>query len=71
MKITIKDKLKDMLFTPISKTLTKLDGLKQQSSNFTEITAGRYVSIQSFRDVFTVSQTALIKLIANANCKDF
>ena len=45
VKITIKDKLKDMLFTPISKTLTKLDGLKQQSSNFTEMIAGRYVSI--------------------------
>ena len=45
VKMTIKDKLKDMLFTPISKTLTKLDGLKQQSSNFTEMTAGRYISI--------------------------
>ena len=69
--MTIKDKLNVMLFTPISKTLTKLDGLKQQRSNFTEMTAGRYISIQSFRDIFTVSQTALIKLIANANCKDF
>ena len=50
VKMTIKDKLKDILFTPISKTLTKLDGLKQQSSNFTEMIAGHYVSISSFRD---------------------
>ena len=26
--------------------------------------------IASFRDVLTVSQTALVKLIVNANCKD-
>ena len=51
--------------------LTKLDVLKQQSSNFTEMTLGRYISIQSFLDVFTVSQTTLDKLIVTANCKDF
>ena len=45
VKMTIKDKVKDSLFTPISKTLTKLDLLKQQSSNFIEMTSGRYVSI--------------------------
>ena len=45
VKMTIKDKVKDMLFTPITKTLTKLDVLKQQSSNFTEMTSGRYDSI--------------------------
>ena len=28
-KMTIKDKVKDILFTPISKLLTKLDVLKQ------------------------------------------
>ena len=32
--------------------------------------SGRYVSIQSFRDVFTLSQT-LVKLIVIANCRDF
>ena len=34
-----------ILFIPITKTVTKLDGLKQQSSNFTEMTLGHYVSI--------------------------
>ena len=71
VKMTIKDKVKDILFTPISKSLTKLDVLKQQSSNFTGMTSGRYVSIYSFREVFTVSQTALVKLIVITNCKDF
>ena len=66
VKMTIKDKVKDILFTPISKTLTKLDVLKQLSSNFTEMSAER-----GFRDVFTVSQTALVKLIIFANCKEF
>ena len=45
MKMTIKDKVKDLLFTRITKTLTKLDVLKQQSSKFTEMTSGLYVSI--------------------------
>ena len=67
----IKGKVEDILFTLISKSLTKLDVLKQQSSNFTQITSGRYVSIERFRDVSTVSQTALVKLIVIANCKDF
>ena len=40
VKMTIKDKVKDILFTPISKALNKLDVLKQQSSNFTEMTSG-------------------------------
>ena len=71
VKMTIKDKVKDISFTPISKSLVKLDVLKQQSSNFTEMTSERYVSIQRFRDVFTVSQTALVKLIVIENCKDF
>ena len=71
VKMTIKDKVKDILFTPISKSLTKLDVLRQESSNFTEITSGRYISKQSFRNVFTVWQTALVKLIVIANCKDF
>ena len=44
VKMTIKDKVKDILFTPISKALTKLAVLKQQSSNFTEMTSGRYLS---------------------------
>ena len=70
MKITIKDKVKDILFTPISNSLIKHDVLNQQSSNFTEMTLGRYVRIQSFRNVFTVSQTALEKLIVIANCKN-
>ena len=69
--MTIKDKVKDISFTPISISLVKLDVLKQQSSNFTDMTSERYVSIQSFRDVFTVSQTALVKLIVIENCKDF
>ena len=43
VKMTIKDKVNDILFTPISKTLTKLDVLKQQRSKFTEITSGLYV----------------------------
>ena len=47
------------------------DVLKQQNSNITEMTSGLYVSIQSFCDVFTVSQTALAKLIVITNCKDF
>ena len=71
VKMTIKDKVKDILFTSISKSLTKLDVLKQQNSNVTEMTSGRYVSIQSFCDIFTVSQTALVKLIVITNCKDF
>ena len=71
VKMTIKDKVKDILFTPFSKALTKLDILKQQSSNFTEMTSGHYVSILSFCDIFTVSQTALVKLILIVNCKDF
>ena len=45
VKMTIKDKVKDILFTPISKSLTKLDVLKQESSNFTEMTSGHFVSI--------------------------
>ena len=32
--------------------------------------SGHYVSIQSFRDVYTVSQTTLVKLIVITNCKD-
>ena len=48
VKMTIKYEVKDILFTPISKTLTKLDVLKQQSSKFTEMTPGLYVSISSF-----------------------
>ena len=71
VKMTIKDKVKNILFTPTSKSFTKLDVLKQQCSNFTEMTSGRYVSIYSFRDVFTVSRTALVKLIVITNCKDF
>ena len=71
VQMIIKDTVKDILFTPISKTLTKLDGLKQQSSNSTEKTSGRYVSILCFRDVFTVSQKAMVKLIVTPNCKDF
>ena len=71
MKMTIKDKVKDILFIPISKSFTKLDVLKQYSPNFTEMTSGRYVSTQSFRHAFTVSQSALVKLIVIANCKDF
>ena len=67
VKMTIKDKVKDILFIPISKTLTKLDVLKQLSSNFT----GRYISRLSFCDVFIVSQTVLVKLIVIANCKVF
>ena len=45
VKMTIKDKVKDILFTLISKTLTKLDVLKQQSLNFTEMTMECCVSI--------------------------
>ena len=45
VKMTIKDKVMDILLTPISKTLTKPDVLKQQSSNFTEITSGRHIRI--------------------------
>ena len=30
---------------------------------------GRYVSLYSFRDVFTVSQTTLVKLNVITNCK--
>ena len=44
LKMT-KDEVNDILFTPISKTLIQLDVLKQQSSNITEMTSGRYVSI--------------------------
>ena len=43
-----------ILFTPIAKPLTKRDVLKQvQNSNFKEMTSPRYISIWSFRDVFT------------------
>ena len=34
------------------------------------MTSGHYVSIQSFREVFTVLQTTLVKLIVITNCKD-
>ena len=71
VKMTIKDKMKDISFTPTSKSFAKFDVLKQQSSNVTEMKSGRCISIQSFRDVFTVSQTALVKLIVIENCKDF
>ena len=35
------------------------------------MTSGHYISIQSFPNVFTVSQTTLVKLIVTANCKVF
>ena len=35
------------------------------------MTSGHYISIQSFPNVFTVSQTALVKLIVTVNCKVF
>ena len=38
VKMTIKDKVKDIIYTD-------LDTLKQQSLHFTEMTSGRYVSI--------------------------
>ena len=57
--------------TRLVKTLATLDVKKQQSSNFTVMTSGRYVSIWSFRDVFTLSQTTLVKLILIANCREF
>ena len=59
------------VFSFLAKMLTQLDALKQQSSNSTEMTSERYVSIKSFHNVFTVSQTALVKLIVIANCKGF
>ena len=34
------------------------------------MTSGHYFSIQSFREVYTVSQTTLVKLIVITNCKD-
>ena len=49
------------------KTFARLDVRKPQSSNFTEMTSGRYDSISSFRGVFTLSQTTLVKLIAFVN----
>ena len=57
--------------TLVAKMLTKLDILKQHSSNFREMTSGHYVSLYSFRDTFTVSQTTLVKLIIIAKFKDF
>ena len=44
MKMAIKDKVKDIIYTD-RKNVTKLDVLKQQSSNFTDMMLGRYVSI--------------------------
>ena len=35
------------------------------------MTSGHYISIQSFPNVFTVWQTALVKLIVTVNCKVF
>ena len=58
VKMTMKDKVKDILFTPISKTLPKLDVLKQLSSNFTEMSSGRCVSRKGFRDVFSIANSA-------------
>ena len=58
------------LFDTFSKNLSHTS-CKQQSSNFTEMTSGLYVSIQSFRDVFTLSQITLVKLIFIANCREF
>ena len=49
--------------TLVVKTLTKLNILKQHSSNFREMMSGRYISLYSFHDVFTVLQTKLVKLI--------
>ena len=34
------------------------------------MTSGHYDSIHSFREVYTVSQTTLVKLIVITNCKD-
>ena len=59
------------ILTLVVKMLTKLDILKQHCSNFREMTSGHYVSRHIFRDIFTVSQTTLVKLIVITNCKDF
>ena len=34
------------------------------------MTSGHYVSILCFREVYTMSQTTLVKLIVITNCKD-
>ena len=54
--------------TRLAKMLTKHDVMEKQSSNFKEMRSGHYVSIQSFREVFTVSQTTLVMLIVITNC---
>ena len=56
------------LLTCLAKTFTKHDVLEQHSSSFKEMTSGYYVSMQSFREVFTASQTTLVKLIVITNC---
>ena len=48
--------------TRLVKPLAKLDVKKQQSSNFMEMTLGRYISIQSFCGIFTVPQTTSMSI---------
>ena len=51
-------------FTRLAKTLTKHDVKEQQSSNFKGMTSGGITSAyRIFREVFTVSQKTLVKLI--------
>ena len=69
-KWLIKDKVTNTIYT-YRKNVNQIDVLKQQSSNFIEMMLGHYISIQNFRDIFTVSQTILNKFIIIANYKDF
>ena len=53
--------------TRLAKPLTKYDVKEQHSSNFKEMTS-HITSAYSFRKVFTMSLTTLVKLIVIANC---
>ena len=56
------------LFDTFSKNVFQ-SNMMLRSSNFKEVKSGPYVRIQSFREVFTVLQTRLVKLIVITNCE--
>ena len=51
VKMTIKDKMMDISFTPASESLAKFDVLKQQSSNFTQMKWGVASAYRVFETV--------------------
>ena len=58
LKMTIKDKVNDILFTPISKTLTILDVLKQQLKFYRNDIGALYQHIEFSRRFYSVANNA-------------